>query len=181
MSVIRFILSFSTYSKPYKKYFQTENNGLSKAFKIWSRLLVTPEAEVQIIAWDTISRVLTENYEYESRKLMTNQVILVADNFTEDLHKYSPDVLDAFFSFLNCYLEYTKGELIGDKDKKFTPDHEKTMYKICTLVLRKIHSHDASNVYIQRVHYLMLLGKCMIILVHYIKVCFFILLLFFAS
>lgn len=160
VSVIRLVL----YVGKYSNFLQTAHNGQNKAFEIWSRLLVTPEAEVQSIAWSTVSEVLT-GQDSEQRKLLGNYAILAATNFTEDLHKYNPVMQDVLFDFLyNCLM---------NADEWFVADANHKKHDICILVLRRMHSHNASNVYFQRINYLRLLGKCMTTLIHDITVCSF--------
>lgn len=153
----------------YSNALQRVHNGQSRMFKIYSRLLITPEAEVQNIAWKTVSVVLTKEQNSEQRELLGNYAIRAAADFT-DLHEREPDVQDALFDFLyKCLMS---------ADEWFVADAADKRREICTLVLRQMHSHSASNVYAQRVSYLRLLGKCMAILTHELTVCSFLYLRF---
>ncbi|XP_032686483.1 thyroid adenoma-associated protein homolog [Odontomachus brunneus] len=158
VSVIKLVLHVGKYLD----FLQTVHNGRNKAFEIWSRLLVTPEAEVQSIAWNTVPEVLTIVQDSEQRKLLGNYAILIiswnAALFTKNLHQYNPVLQDALFDFLyNCLM---------NANEWFVADADHKKHEICTLVLRRIYSHKASNVYFQRVNYLRLLGKCMTTLIH---------------
>lgn len=153
ISVIKFILCVGKHSN----FLQTIHNGQSEAFNIYSQLLIVPEAEIQSIAWATVFEVLKKESCWQ-RKLSTYVIGAVAD-FTEDLHKYNPKLQDAVFDFLyNCLMDVNVC-CIADKRE------------ICSLVMRKMHSHDASNIYSQRICYLRLLSKCMVTLTHELKVC----------
>lgn len=154
ISVIKFILCVGKYSN----FLQTMYNEQSEAFNIYSQLLIVPEAEIQIIAWGTIFEVLKKE-SFQQRKILSIYAIDAVADFTKDLHKYNPKLQDAIFDFLyNCLMDVNE-YCIADKRK------------ICNLVTRKIHSHDASNIYSQRICYLRLLGKCMVTLTHELKVC----------
>lgn len=153
VSIIKFMLCVGKYTNLLRKI----NNGQSKAFEIYSRLLITPEAEVQSIAWNTVSEVLTREQESKQRQFLNNYAIHVAGNFV-DLHERNPDVQDALFDFLY--------KCLTNAEKWFAADASDKNRDICTLVLRKMHSHHASYVYCQRINYLRLLGKCMAILVN---------------
>lgn len=154
VSIIKFILCVEKYSN----FLQTVHNGQSEAFKIYSRLLIVPEAEIQSIAWITVSEILKKE-SYRQRKLLSTYAIRVAADFAKDLYKYNPKLQDAIFDFLY-------NNLMDINECCFIDKHE-----ICNLVLRKIHLHDTSNIYSQRVNYLRLLGKCMTTLTHELKVC----------
>ncbi|XP_014468567.1 PREDICTED: thyroid adenoma-associated protein isoform X2 [Dinoponera quadriceps] len=154
ISVIRLMLCVGKYSN----FLQIVHNGQSKMFEIYSKLLITPEAEIQSIAWSTVSEVLTREQESKQRNLLGNYAIHVAVDFTKNLYKHNPDVQDALFDFLyNCLM---------NADEWFITDAFYKRREICILVLQKIHSHNANNVYLQRVNYLRLLGKCMATLIH---------------
>lgn len=154
VSVIKFILCVEKYSN----FLQTVHNGESEAFKIYSRLLIIPEAEIQSIAWITVFEILKKE-SYRQRKLLSIYTFRATANFAKDLYKYNPKLQDAIFDFLyNSLMDINKCCLIDKRE-------------ICNLVFRKIHLHDASNIYSQRVNYLRLLGKCMTTLIHELKVC----------
>lgn len=155
MSVIKFILCVENHSN----FLQTVHNGQSKAFNIYSQLLIVPEAEIQSIAWTTVFEVLKKG-SHQQRKLLSTYTIRVAADFAKDLYRYNPRLQDAIFDFLyNCLMD-TDECCLNDKRE------------ICYLVLRKMHLHDTKNIYSQRVNYLRLLGKCMTTLTHELKVCF---------
>lgn len=141
-SVIKFILSMAKYSS----FLQKLHNERSNAFIIYSRLLIMPEAEIQSVAWTTVSEILKED-SYPQRKLLSTYAIRIITDFAPDLYKYNPDLQDAIFDFL--YNSLMDERRVIDKRE------------ICNLVLTKIHLHDANNIYSQRVNYLRLLGKCM--------------------
>jgi len=154
VSVIKFILRVGKYSN----FLQTVHNEQSKTFNIYSRLLIVSEAEIQSVAWTTVFEILKEE-SYQQRKLLSTYAIRAAADFAKDLYKYNPKLQDAIFDFLyNC--------LMDTNECCFIDKHE-----VCNLVLRKIHLHDASNIYSQRVTYLRLLGKCMTTLTHELQVC----------
>ncbi|XP_029175786.1 thyroid adenoma-associated protein isoform X2 [Nylanderia fulva] len=149
ISVIKFILCVEKHSN----FLQTICNGQSEAFNIYSQLLIVPEAEIQTIAWTTVFKVLKKE-SCQQRNILNTYTIDAVANFTQDLYKYNPKLQDAVFDFLyNCLNECD----IGHKQE------------ICNLVLRKMHSHDANNIYSQRICYLRLLGKCMVTLIHELK------------
>lgn len=153
ISVIKLILCVGKYSN----FLQTMRNGQSEAFNIYSQLLIVPEAEIQSIAWTTVFEVLKKE-SCQQRKILTAYAIDVA-NFTHDLYKYNPKLQDAIFDFLyNCLMDVNECDIAHKRE-------------ICSLVMRKMHSHDASNIYSQRICYLRLLGKCMVTLIHELKVC----------
>jgi len=154
VSVIKFILRVGKYSN----FLQMVHNEQSKAFNIYSRLLIVSEAEIQSVAWTTVFEILKEE-SYRQRKLLSTYAIHAAVDLAENLYKYNPKLQDAVFDFLyNC--------LMDTNECRFIDKHE-----VCNLVLRKIHLHDASNIYSQRVTYLRLLGKCMTTLTHELQVC----------
>lgn len=155
VSVIKFILCVENYSN----FLQTVHNERSKAFDIFSQLLIEPEAEIQSIVWTTVFKILKKGSHLQ-RKLLSAYTICVAADFSKDLYKYNPRVQDAIFDFLYNILMDTDEYCLNDK------------YEICYLVLRKIHLHDTKDIYSQRVNYLRLLGKCMTTLIHELQVCF---------
>lgn len=154
VSVIKFILCVEKYSN----FLQMVHNGNSKAFNIYSRLLIVPEAEIQYIAWTTVSEILKKE-SYRQRKLLYTYIIRAAADFAKDLYKYNPKLQDAVFDFLY-------NSLMDKNECCFIDKRE-----ICNLVLREMHLRDANNIYSQRVNYLRLLGKCMTTLIHELKVC----------
>lgn len=154
VSVIKFILCVEDHSN----FLQIVHQGQSKAFNIYSQLLIEPEAEIQSIVWTTIFEILKKG-SHRQRKLLSTYTIRVAADFSEDLYKYNPRVQDAVFDFLYNSLMDINEYCLNDK------------YEICYLVLRKMHLHDTKNIYSQRVNYLRLLGKCMTTLTHELKVC----------
>jgi len=156
VSVIKFILCV----EKHLNFLQTVHNGQSKAFNIYSQLLIIPEAEIQSTAWITVLEVLKKG-SHRQRKLLGTYAIRAAVDFTKDLYKYNPKLQDAVFDFLYNSLMDTNECCLNDKRE------------ICNLVLRKMHVHDARNIYSQRVNYLRLLGKCMTTLTHELKVCYF--------
>ncbi|XP_011644648.1 thyroid adenoma-associated protein homolog [Pogonomyrmex barbatus] len=149
VSVIKFILCVGKNSN----FFQTVHNEQSKAFIIYSRLLIMPEAEIQSITWTTVFEVLKKESN-QSRELLRSYAICVAIDFAKNLYKYNPKLQDAIFDFLYNSLMDINECCLSDKRK------------ICNLVLRELHQHSASNIYSQRVNYLRLLGKCMMTLLH---------------
>lgn len=155
VSVIKFILCV----EKHLNFLQIVHDGQSKAFNIYSQLLVIPEAEIQSTAWITVFGVLKKG-SHRQRKLLSTYAIRTAADFTKDLYKYNPKLQDAVFDFLYNSLMDTNECCLNDKRE------------ICNLVLRKIHVHDARNIYSQRVNYLRLLGKCMTTLTHELKVLF---------
>lgn len=155
ISVVKFVLCVDKHSN----VLQAELNGQSKAFRIYSQLLITSEAQIQSIAWTTIFDVLKREHCEQQRKLLNTYAIRTAADFTENLFKYNPELQDAIFDFLYNSLMDTNKCCIADKRE------------ICSLVIKKIHLRDASNIYSQRVNYLRLLGKCMATLIHELKVC----------
>ncbi|XP_025991728.1 thyroid adenoma-associated protein isoform X2 [Solenopsis invicta] len=152
VSVIKFILCVERYSN----FLQTVHDENSNAFKIYSRLLIVPEAEVQYIAWTTVSEVLKKE-SYQQRKLLSTYIIRAAADFAKDLYKYNPKLQDAIFDFLY-------NSLMDKNECCFIDKRE-----ICNLVFREIHLCDVNNIYSQRVNYLRLLGKCMTTLTHELK------------
>ncbi|TGZ53696.1 Thyroid adenoma-associated protein [Temnothorax longispinosus] len=154
VSIIRFILCVEKHSN----FLQTVHNGRSKAFNIYSQLLIVSEAEIQSIAWTTVLEVLKKG-SYEQRKLLSTYAIRVAADFTRDLYlfKYHPRLQDAIFDFLyNSLMNANKCRL----NKR----------EICNLVKKMHYLLDARNIYdAQRVSYLRLLGKCMTALSHEVK------------
>jgi len=154
ISAIKFVL----YVDKCSNILQTEFNGQCKAFHIYSQLLITPEAQIQSIAWTTIFDVLKREHCQQQRKLLNTYAIHIAANFTENLFKYNPELQDAIFDFLYNSLIDINNCYIADKRE------------ICSLVMKKIQSRDTSNIYSQRVNYLRLLGKCMATLIHELKV-----------
>ncbi|EFN66762.1 Thyroid adenoma-associated protein [Camponotus floridanus] len=152
ISAIKFILCVGKHSN----FLQTMYNGQTEAFNIYSQLLIVPEAEIQSIAWSTIFEVLKKE-SCRQKKILSSYAIDAVADFTKDLHKYNPKLQDTIFDFLyNCLVDANE-YCIADKRK------------ICNLVTRKMHSHDVSNIYSQRICYLRLLGKCMVILTHELK------------
>lgn len=154
ISVIKYVLCVGKYSN----ILQTKLNGQSKAFHIYSQLLITPEAQIQSIAWTTISDVLKREHCQQQRKLLNTYAIRTAADLSENLFKYNPELQDAIFDFLYNSLVDTNKCFIAEKRE------------ICSLVMKKIHSRDVSNIYSQRVNYLRLLGKCTATLIHELKV-----------
>ncbi|XP_011879410.1 PREDICTED: thyroid adenoma-associated protein homolog isoform X2 [Vollenhovia emeryi] len=152
VSAIKFILCVENRSN----FLQTVHNGQSKAFSIYSQLLIVPEAETQSIAWSTVFEVLKKG-SHRQRKLLSTYAIRAAADFAKDLYKYNPKLQDAVCDFLYNSLMDTNECYLNDKRE------------ICNLVLRKMHLHDAKNIYSQRVNYLRLLGKCMTTLTHELK------------
>lgn len=160
VSVIKLLL----YVRKYSKFSQPIHNVQSIAFKIYSRLLIAPEAEIQNIAWSAVSEILTKESKWEKTELLGNCAVDMAVYIFQHLDKRNPDVRDALFDFLyNCLMNADKWWLnvMVASDKK---------REICILVLRNIHSHNASNIYLQRINYLRLLGKCMTTVIHELKV-----------
>nr|XP_012233310.1 PREDICTED: thyroid adenoma-associated protein isoform X1 [Linepithema humile] len=153
ISAIKFVLCVDKYSN----ILQTEFNGQRKAFHIYSQILITPEAQIQSIAWTTIFDVLKREHCQQQRKLLNTYAIRTVADFTENLFKSNPELQDAIFDFLyNGLIDINKC-CIADKRE------------ICSLVMKNIHSRDASNTYSQRVNYLRLLGKCMATSIHELK------------
>lgn len=145
VSAIKFLLYIGKCSN----YLQEIYNGHSRAFRLYSRLLITPEAEIQSVAWSTIFETLKREKESRQRELLSGYAIRVVADSTEDLYKYNPKLQDAIFDFLyNSLMNECVIDTFRDKSE------------ICDLVLRKLHSHDASSNYSQRINYLRLLGKC---------------------
>lgn len=164
MSVIKFILCVGKYSN----FLQIMYNGQSEAFNIYSQLLIVPEAEIQSITWTTVFEIL-KTESCRQRKILTAYAIDAIVDFTKDLHKYNPKLQDAIFDFLyNCLMGVNECCIVVKR-------------KICNLVTRKMHSYDVNNIYSQRICYLRLLGKCMVTLIHELKVCLFCLLLYLSS
>ncbi|XP_020280401.1 thyroid adenoma-associated protein homolog isoform X2 [Pseudomyrmex gracilis] len=152
ISALRFIFCVEKHTN----FSQTMCNGQSTTFSIYSRLLIAPDAEIQSMAWNTIFEILKKESCQQRKLLCTHAIRVVADSI-EDMYKYNPKLQDAIFDFLyNCITD-TNVCCITDKRK------------VCSLILKKLHSHDASDIYSQRVNYLRLLGRSMATLIHELK------------
>ncbi|KAL0130897.1 hypothetical protein PUN28_002477 [Cardiocondyla obscurior] len=152
VSAIKFILSVEKFSN----FLQVVHNGRSKAYDMYSQLLIIPEAEIQSIAWTTVFKILKKG-SHEQRKLLSTYAIRLAADCAKNLYKYNPKLQDAIFDFLYKILMKANKYCLNNKRE------------ICSLVLREMHLHDVTNVYSQRVSYLRLLGKCMTTITHELK------------
>ncbi|XP_011351393.2 thyroid adenoma-associated protein homolog isoform X2 [Ooceraea biroi] len=151
VSVIRFILRVGEHSS----FLQTMLDAQSNAHKIYSRLLIKRDVEIQSIAWNTLFEVLEREPQQQKQLLSAYAVRAAAGLTAERFYSYCPKTEDALFNFLY--------KSLMDTDEHCTAAKR----EICDLVLEKIPPCD--GFYSDRFSYFRVLGKCMTTVIHELK------------